>query len=63
MKFALYGALAALALWDLPPLWREGKRKELIVWLALAALAGGLLWLHFWSDTGWTLAETVLKGG
>lgn len=48
MKFACYGALALLALWDLPALWREGKRRELAGWLVLGAFAAGLIWLNFW---------------
>lgn len=63
MKFVSYAALAVLALWDLPPLWRAGKKKELAVWFILAIFAGGLLWLHFWSDISWTLADLVIKGG
>ena len=63
MKVFSFVALAALALWDLPPLWRAGKKKEFWTWVVLAAFAGGLLWLHFWSGLGWTLAEQIVGGG
>lgn len=59
MKYLSPFLLMALALRDVPPLYRAGKRRELAIWLGLAAFTGALLWLCFWSGSDWTLADFV----
>ncbi|MCD8340989.1 MAG: hypothetical protein LUC87_02405 [Clostridiales bacterium] len=43
MKFVGFAALAALALWDLPALWRAGEKRAFAVWIALGAAAAVLM--------------------
>lgn len=62
MKYACFAALALLALRDIPALWQGGKRKEALLWVVLAAGAAGLMWLQFWSDAEWFMADAILGG-
>lgn len=59
----IYLAAWGLLLWrDIPPRWKQGKKKETLLWLAAAGLGLALtLWL-FWGQTQWRLAEWVLGG-
>ncbi|MCD8160743.1 MAG: hypothetical protein LUE61_06120 [Clostridiales bacterium] len=43
MKFVGFAALAALALWDLPALWRTGEKRAFAVWAVLGVAAAGML--------------------
>lgn len=62
MKYVCFAALALLALRDVPALWQGGKRREVLLWAVLAALAAGLMWLQFWSGAEWFLADAILGG-
>ncbi|MCC8074616.1 MAG: hypothetical protein LIO95_01505 [Clostridiales bacterium] len=57
----LYLALWGLLAWqELPPLWREGRRRELTLWLALAGAGLALAVWYFWGDPQWRLAEWLV---
>jgi hypothetical protein len=60
MKFGCYLVLAGLALWELPPLWRQGQRRAVLVWVLLAVWAGWLMWLKFWGEGEWYLSALLL---
>lgn len=43
MNLVGFAALAALALWDLPALWRAGEKRAFAVWTVLGAAAAALM--------------------
>lgn len=49
----------ALAVCDVPALWRSGQRRVLALWLSLAVMGAGLGLWYFWGHTQWRLAEWV----
>lgn len=54
----LYLALWGLLAWrELPSLWREGRRREAALWLALAGAGLALAVWYFWGAPQWRLAE------
>lgn len=57
----IYLAVWGLLFWrDIPPLWKQDRKKEALLWLA-AAGAGLALWV-LWGKTDWRLAEWTLGG-
>lgn len=43
MNLVGFAALAALAAWDLPALWRSGEKRAFAVWTVLGAAAAALM--------------------
>ncbi len=43
MNLVGFAALAALAAWDLPALWRAGEKRAFAVWVVLGAAAAVLV--------------------
>ncbi len=59
MKWVYLVLWAALAWREVPSLWREKRRRELVLWLSLAGVGLFLgIWL-FWLGTDWRLAEAL----
>lgn len=52
----VYTAVWLLAAWrELPPLWKENRRREFWLWLMLAGLGLWLAVCLFWMGTDWRL--------
>ncbi|GEM_PF-3584989 len=60
MKWIYLMIWTAVAVREVPQLWRSGRRKTLALWLTAAGIGLALGLWYFWGNTDWRLAERVL---